>query len=155
MIRQGPSRELIWPWSILSKVRSRFATYLGQENICIWQNKMTIQKREMSHLPKSRKRTQSLCFTLLTTMNTTRYIISQISFTKDYASEINTEEARGGSRTPFITFPLAVFLKNLRWVITASDLGLLRIFISTMAGRVRSRYLRKSLGDSALGYCPY
>jgi hypothetical protein len=28
---------------------------------------MTIQKREMSHLPKSRKRTQSLCFTLLTT----------------------------------------------------------------------------------------
>lgn len=33
---------------------------------------------------------------------------------------------------PLMTFPLAVFLKNLRWVISASSRGRLRIVISTM-----------------------
>lgn len=38
---------------------------------------------------------------------------------------------------PLITFPRAVFLKNFRWVTTASARGRLRMVISTMVDEVR------------------
>lgn len=40
--------------------------------------------------------------------------------------------------SPLMTFPRAVFLKNLRWVTTASVRGLFLIVISTMARARRS-----------------
>ena len=38
-----------------------------------------------------------------------------------------------------MTFPRAVFLKNFRWVTTASVLGLLRMVISTMTEGAEAR----------------
>ena len=130
MILQGPSRGLLV--NIGRKERKFQLTYLGQKNIGVWQNEMTVRKRGMTRLAKDRKCIRSFQFAFPTFLNTTRHISPKISFTKDYPRKLNICGMYWRFMAPLITFPLAVFLKNLRWVMTASDFGLLRTFISTM-----------------------
>ena len=64
------------------------------------------------------------------------------SLSTDYEEDRGSGQVKKNSRfttrrdSPLTTFPRAVFLKNLRWVVTASVLGRLRMVISTMVVRL-------------------
>jgi len=71
----------------------------------------------------------SLHFSIPQETSSLRYL-SRMTDENSLDTRVTNEEDRGA---PLTTFPLAVFLKNLRCVNTASSLFRLRMVISTMA----------------------
>ena len=105
--------------------------HLGQEHVCVRKNKVALREYFMLKIARSRKNLLCGAGTYSTALYSTANIVPQVSFAKNF-SIIRNWAHNEICPAPLITLPLAVFLKNLRCVTTASERGRFLIEISTM-----------------------
>lgn len=140
--RRSDSIKSIWTGTISDQSAKEIGfmlanerTHLVEEDVRVGENVMSIRIRRMREIATSGK---SGVRALTYPSYPTWYIVSEISFTKDYAPAIVKSSSKDGVKdakrrdSPLTTLPFAVFLKYLRCVWIDSSLGRFRMVTAAL-----------------------